>query len=51
MFCQNKSIVRKEYVAPQFRPLNLLDSEVLCTSGGFGINQFSDDEDDDELYF
>ena len=47
MFYQNKSIVRKEYVAPQFRPLNLFSSEVLCTSGGFGINQFSEDEDYD----
>ena len=51
MFYQNKSIVRKEYVAPQFRPLNLFSSEVLCTSGGFGIKQFDDDTDDYDLNF
>ena len=32
MFCQNKSIVRKEYVAPDYRTLNLLSTAVLCNS-------------------
>ncbi len=32
MFCQNKSIVRKEYVAPDYRTLMLETAVVLSTS-------------------
>ena len=45
MFYQNKSIVRKEYEAPQFRPLNLITSAVLCLSGDNQINGWEDDDD------
>ena len=32
MFYQNKSIVRKEYVAPDYRTLKLVTAAVLTTS-------------------